>query len=802
MAHNDYDEDDYDDEQADAPSWRQRLLTWGLAAVGLGLGFLIPYTLYLNHQVTQRFGELRWQIPTRVYARPLQLAPRMAMDARTLKTELDAASYFDDGTGSKPGTYARDGNRFTVSSRGFIDVDGKVAPRQVQVTLSGGQVASVRDLKSKQNLKAARLDPARIATLYGQKQEERRLVRLEEVPELLVTGLQAVEDRDFSRHHGIDFSGIARAIWVTVRSGGETRQGASTLTQQLARSGLLGIGKEVTPSRKFNEILYAVILEARYDKRTILEAYLNQVYLGQRGSQAIHGVSAGAEFWFGRDLNSLSTEQIALLIGIVKGPSHYDPRRNPERAKDRRDYALSKLHETGLIDDAEYKRALAAPLGITKTPGMAAANRFPAYVDLVRRQLARDYPESALQGAGLTVLTGMSPSAQAYAEGAVTRTIKSLGNNRRAPLQAGLVLTDVHDGDVLAVVGGRDVSLPGFNRAVEAQRPVGSLLKPFVYLLALAQPDTYSLASWVDDSPVTVQLGKNRRWTPTNSDRRSHGTVRLIDALAHSYNQATVRIGMKVDPERLADLIRVLAGIKADPNPALILGATDQSPYAMAQLYQFLASGGEIQPLHAVRGVLAPNGKLLKRYDKTPAPAQEGDSIAANLIGVALQQVVSNGTGRQLLNDGLGRLQSAGKTGTSNDGRDSWYAGYTGDHLAVVWMGNDQNEQTGLYGATGAMRVWSGIFSRLPSAPLRVSSKGLDWQWVIDSNTTDPECVGARRMPFVSGYVPPYAPCVSQMPVPEEEQEGGWRSWFGLDKEEEATPPPAEPSPQPQPQQP
>jgi penicillin-binding protein 1B len=801
VAHNDYDEDNQDDEQPGAPSWRQRLLTWGLAAVGLGLGFLIPYTLYLNHQVTQRFGELRWQIPTRVYARPLQLAPRMAMDARTLKTELDAASYFDDGTGSKPGTYARDGGRFTISSRGFIDVDGKVAPRQLQVTLSGGQVASVRDLASKQNLKAARLDPARIATLYGQKQEERRLVRLEEVPELLVTGLQAVEDRDFSRHHGIDFSGIARAIWVAVRSGGETRQGASTLTQQLARSGLLGIGKEVTPSRKFNEILYALILEARYDKRTILEAYFNQVYLGQRGSQAIHGVSAGAEFWFGRDLGSLSTEQIALLIGIVKGPSHYDPRRNPQRAKERRDYALAKLHETGLIDDAEYKRALAAPLGITKTPGMAAANRFPAYVDLVRRQLARDYPESALQGAGLSVLTGMSPSAQAYAEGAVTRTIKSLGNNRRAPLQAGLVLTDVHDGDVLAVVGGRDVALHGFNRAVEAQRPVGSLLKPFVYLLALAQPDTYSLATWVDDSPVTVQLGKNRRWAPTNSDRRSHGTVRLVDALAHSYNQATVRIGMKVDPERLADLIRVLAGIKADPNPALILGATDQSPYAMAQLYQFLASGGEIQPLHAVRGVLSPSGKLLKRYDKTPAPAQEGDSIAANLISIALQQVVSNGTGRQLLNDGLGRLQSAGKTGTSNDGRDSWYAGYTGDHLAVVWMGNDQNEQTGLYGATGAMRVWSGIFSRLPSAPLKVPSKGLDWQWVVDSNTTDPECPGARRLPFVSGRAPAYAPCVIETPVPEEEQ-GGWRSWFGLDKQEEAPPPPAEPSPPPQPQQP
>ena len=802
-----YDYDDQDDDTDDHPDpWRQRLVTWTLAALGLGLGFLIPYTLYLNHQVSQRFGALQWQIPTRVYARPLQLAPGVAMDAQTMKTELDAASYRDDGSGERFGTYAREGGRFTISSRGFVDVEGKVPARRLQVSLSGGRVASVRDLGRKQNLKSARLDPARIATLYGQKQEERRLVRMEEVPELLVTGLQAVEDRDFNTHHGIDLSGIVRAIWVAVRSGGETRQGASTLTQQLARSGLLGIGKEVTPARKFNEILFALILEARYDKRTILEAYLNQVYMGQRGSQAIHGVAAASEFWFGRELDSLTTEQVALLIGIVKGPSYYDPRRNPGRALDRRNLVLDKLLETGLIKQPEWKRARAAPLGVTKTPGMAAANRFPAYVDLVRRQLARDYPESALQGAGLSVLTGMSPSAQAYAEGAVARTLKSVENKKRPPLQAGLVLTDVHDGDVLAVVGSRNVSQPGFNRAVEAQRPVGSLLKPFVYLLALAQPDNYSLASYVDDSPVTVRLGKGRRWTPGNSDNRSHGSVRLVDALAHSYNQATVRVGMKVDPQRLSNLIHVLAGIKAEPNPALILGATDQSPYAMAQLYQFLASGGEIQPLHAVRGVLDPTGKLLKRYDKTPTPAQEGDSIAAHLVSIALQQVVSNGTGRQLLGDGLGRLQSAGKTGTSNDGRDSWYAGYTGDHLAVVWMGNDQNEQTGLYGATGAMRVWSGIFSRLPSAPLKVSGKGLDWQWVAGANATDAACPGARQLPFVAGFAPAYTACVIE-PLPEEAGEagaegetagGGWRSWFGLDKKEEPAPPP-EPAPAPQP---
>jgi penicillin-binding protein 1B len=778
-----------DDTGGNGPLWRQRLITWGMAAVALGLGFLIPYTAYLNTQVTQRFGELRWQIPTRVYARPLVLSPGLAMNANTLKTELAASGYRDDGAGTSPGTYRVEGGSFRISSRGYVDVDGRVAPRQVTVAVSGGQVASLREADTRKALKVARLDPARIATLYGQKQEERRLVRLADAPELLVTGLQAVEDRDFNRHHGIDISGIIRAVWVMVRSGGQSRQGASTLTQQLARSGLLGIGKEQTLTRKFNEVLYALIMEARYDKATILEAYLNQVYLGQRGSQAIHGVSSGAEFWFGRDLGSLTTEQVALLIGLVKGPSYYDPRRNPERALDRRNFVLGKLHESQLIDDAEYQRALKAPLGVSKTPGIAAANRFPAYIDLVRRQLGNDYPESVLQGAGLNVFTGMSPSAQAYAEGAVGHTIKSLENKRRPELQAGLVVTDVHIGDVLAVVGSRDVSEPGFNRAIEAHRPVGSLLKPFVYLLALAQPERFSLASWVDDSPVTVKLSRGRNWTPNNSDNRSHGTVRLIDALARSYNQATVRIGMQVGPERLTQLIHVLAGLKADSNPSVILGATDQSPYGMAQLYQFLASGGEIQPLHAVRGVVDAQGKLLKRYDKSPAPAQEGDSIAANLISVGLQQVVSSGTAAGLNADGLGRLHPAGKTGTSNDGRDSWYAGYTGDHLAVIWMGNDQNEQTGLYGASGAMRVWSGIFRNLPSAALRVSNKGLDWQYVQaeGSNATDEGCPGARRFPFVAGFAPQYVPCAvpeAAPPAEEQAQSGGWRSWFGLDRKE------------------
>lgn len=802
-----------------------RLVLLGLALL---LGFLIPYLLYLNHEVGERFGKLRWQVPTRVYARPLVLRDGLAMDTQTLQMELNAAAY-RAGDGNAPGSYARNGVRWRISSRGYDDIDGRVAPAVIEVTLSGSTVATIRDVSGKRMLRSARMDPARIATLYGQLQEERRLVRIDEVPELLVTGLQAVEDRGFNHHIGIDFSGMLRAVFVNLKSGGETRQGASTLTQQLARSGLLGIGKEQTYRRKFKEILFALLLEARYDKRTILEAYLNQVDLGQNGAQSIRGVAAASEFWFSRDLKALSTEQIALLIGMVKGPSWYNPRRNPERALERRNFVLKQMLDTRLIDAAAYHRAVAAPLGVTATPGTPNANRFPAYIDLVRKQLARDYPADQLSGAGLIVMTGMSPAAQGYAEGAVKRTLSALDRRGRPALEAGLVMTDVHNGDVLAVVGSRNFTQPGFNRAVDARRPVGSLLKPFVYLLAFSQPDKWSLATTISDAPVEVGLGRGRVWKPGNSDGRSHGDVTLVDALAHSYNQATVRLGMEVGPQRLSDLIHTLTGITTEAQPSLILGATDQSPFAMAQLYEFLASAGEIHPLHAVRGVLDPQGRAIKRYDGAVPPAQAGDSLAARLVGNALQFVVTSGTGTGLLRDGLGRLAPAGKTGTSNDGRDSWFAGYTGDHLAVVWVGNDQNKPTGLYGASGGMRVWSDIFRRMPSAPLRLSSAGIDWRWVLDGQSTDPDCPGARHFPFVAGHAPEYQPCQyappqefdefgNPLPPPEPEESTGdpleragqfFRNLFGdgdgcakrepPQPQPQAQPSPSAPAPQPVP---
>ena len=763
------DEDEDDDDEAPRRSWRRWLVYLALAGFGLLLGFAAPYLWVLDGEVRAKFGSLQWQVPTTVYAQPLKLAPGQRMDAPTLSLELAASSYRNDGVGNDPGTYARDGDRFRISSRGFADIGGPVAAGRIDVQFSAGNVASIKD-SGGQSLKSATLDPARIAALYGASQEERQLVRAAEVPPLLVSGLQAVEDRGFKSHHGVDFMGILRAMWVNARER-EMRQGGSTLTQQLVRG--LFLTNERSLKRKINEAAYAIIIESRFGKQTILEAYLNQVYLGQAGSQSIHGVAAASQFWFGRPLAALPTEDIALMIGLIKGPSYYDPRRYPDRALQRRNVVLGEFVETGLISAAEADRAKAAPLGISAHPGIVT-NRYPAFVDLVRRQLQTDYPADSLKGAGLVIHSTLDPAAQIDAEQALQAALDKAQRKKGPSLEGGLVVTDVRDGDVLAVVGSRDPTEPGFNRALDAQRPVGSLLKPFVYLLALAQPGKYSLATVLDDAPVTVTQPNGKSWSPSNSDGRSHGQVRLIDALAQSYNQATVRVGMDVQVERVAKIIKVLAGIDAEPNPSLILGAVDQTPFAMAQLYQFLASGGEVQPLHAVRGVLDAHGALVKRYDSKPAVAQAGDALAARLVTLAMQQVVIAGTAHALQSDGLGFLQAAGKTGTSNDSRDSWFAGFTGSHLAVIWVGNDQNAETGLYGATGAMRVWSALFKKLPSTPLVVGDKGMEWAWISPAQllSVDASCPGARRFAFVQGFAPTGpAPCDAAA-TPADEQ--GW----------------------------
>ena len=719
-------------------------------ALGVCLGFLGPYLVYLDGQIRSRFDDLSWDLPSRVYARPLELKVGTPLSNESLVLELEAARYNADGAGKVPGTYAQAGPRFTISRRAFADASGREPQRRIAVTLAANSVSTLADADSNAPLDHARLDPARIATLYGAEQEERRIARLDQLPPLLVAGLQAVEDRDFKHHHGVNVVSILRAALANVMAG-HVVQGGSTLTQQLVKNLFLDRGQRFT--RKVNEALLALIIEARYDKRRILEAYCNEVFLGQQGGQAVHGFAAAAEFYFGREPRDLSQSEIALLVGMIQGPSLYDPRRHADLARNRRNLVLNMFYETSLIDEATLATARAAPLGVPDTPGLPR-NATPAFLDLVRAQLTRDYPATELQRAGLSVHTTLAPSTQTLAEQALVKTLDTLGK-RQAELQGALVVTGARDGEVQALIGARDPADPGFDRALDAQRPIGSLIKPFVYLVALAQAQKYSLATLLDDAPVDMVQPNGTHWTPQNDDHETHGRVALIDALVHSYNLATVHLGLSLGVDKVRGLLDSFnLGVEINRNPSLLLGAVDLSPFDVAQMYQYFAADGHALPLRALRSVIDAQGRPLTRYTVKPGA---GDYIQpARLVTYAMQQVTQSGTAHAVAEQGLGQLHAAGKTGTSDSQRDSWFAGFTGSHLAVVWVGRDDNKQTGLYGATGALQVWMALLRKLPSASLALPQEGLDMAWINPQSgaRTDQQCPNARQLPFMAGFVP------------------------------------------------
>ncbi|WP_425491338.1 penicillin-binding protein 1B [Frateuria soli] len=730
-------------------SWRWlRIPFW--VALGLGLGFVLPYTLILNKRVQDRFNDLVFAVPTRVYARPLALAPGVPMSPSALELELTFAGYTHDAAGKVPGTWTRNGSRYVISSRGYAGPDGGELPKRIRVTLGRGQVESLAEAASGGSIKLAHLDPARIATVYGAQQEERRIVRLADVPPLLVTGLQAVEDRDFKHHIGLDFSAILRAAFANLRAG-HTVQGGSTLTQQLVRNLFLDRSQNLV--RKFNEALLSLLIEAHYSKDRILEAYINEVFLGQQGNQAVHGFAAGAEFYFGRRLEDLRPQEIALLVGMVKGPSYYDPRRYPKRALARRNLVLKEFFDTGLLDAGQVNAAQAAPLDIASNAQLPH-NRFPAFMQLVRAQITNDFDDDTLRKGNLSIFTTLDPAAQLYTEQAITTAIKNMGK-RGDKVQAAGVVTDTHTGSVLAVVGSKTPGDPGFNRALDARRPIGSLIKPFVYLVALTDPARWNLGTPLDDSPIMLRQPNGKTWMPQNDDNQSHGFVPMVDALAHSWNLATIHLGLAVGVQRVKAFLESFGFTDINPSPSMLIGAVDLSPFQVAQLYEYLAADGHALPLLAVRGVVDGTGHTVKRYEVEGGKGEYQEAV--RLVTWAMQQVAEYGTAHSLGDSSLAWLNAAGKTGTSNDMRDSWFAGFTADRLAVFWMGRDDNKPTGLFGATGGLRAWQDLFRHLPTRPLPAQpGEGLEMAWINPTNgkPTQPECEGARQFPVVAGSLP------------------------------------------------
>lgn len=728
--------------------WRLFRIPFWLG-LGLAVGFLVPYVYRLDQEVRARFDDLSWEFPSRVYARPLELAPGLPMSAEMLQLELAAARYVDDEAARTPGSFHRDGARWTIARRAFVYLDGREREKRIALTLAGGRVATLADADGGAALARVRLDPARIATLYGAQQEDRRVVALGEIPPLLVGGLQAVEDREFKRHHGVNAVAILRAAWANLVAG-RVVQGGSTLTQQLVKNLFLDSGQTVT--RKFNEALLSLLIEARYDKKRILEAYCNEIFLGQQGGQAVHGFAAASEFYFGRDLRTLGAADVALLVGMVQGPSLYDPRRSPERALARRNVVLGVFRDTGLIDDAAFAAASKQPIGIA-TSAVLPRDRYPAFLDLVRRQLRQDYPDAELNSAGLAIHTTLAPAAQLFGEAAIEKALAGLGK-RGDEVEAALVVTGARDGEVQAMIGSRAVDEPGFNRALDATRPIGSLVKPFVNLVALAQPQRYSLATVLDDVAVDMPQPNGTRWRPQNDDRQTHGQVLLVDALVNSWNLATINLGMRIGVERVRGFLQSFGlGREINPNPSLLLGAVGLSPFDVARLYQYLAADGHALPLRSLRGVLDAQGRPLTRY--TVKPGGGDYTTATRLVTWAMQQVAIRGTAASIVSAGLGGLNAAGKTGTSDTQRDAWFAGFTGSTLAVAWVGRDDNKPTALFGSTGGLRVWIELMKRLPSVPLALPQDGLERAWVsADGRRSDAACSGARELPFAAGYVP------------------------------------------------
>lgn len=730
--------------------WKLPLLVRGLALLLLAL---TCYVVYLDYTVRSQFEGKRWALPAHVYARPLELYDGQLLTHANLAKELTEIGYKKDTRLAKPGSYIRKGDLYHLVTRTFNFWDGQEPSQKISFRLNSGYVSGLRQRDTGGPLELVRLEPIKIGGIYPAHQEDRLLVKRENVPDTLVDALLAVEDKDFYSHFGVVPTAILRAAWANLRAG-KAVQGGSTVTQQLVKNFYLS--RERSLVRKANEAIMALLLEWHYDKDEILEAYLNEVYLGQSGQRAIHGVGLASRFYFGRPLGELNTSQLALLVGIIKGPSYFDPRRHPQRARERRDLVLSLLNEQGKINNKSMQRAQKRSLQVIPRPRTSITD-YPAYLDLVRRQLRRDYRDEDLRSEGMQIFTSFEPHVQWQAEKALQRRIKQLERQRKlkiGKLQAATVITSPGQGEVLAVIGGRDPKTGGFNRALDAIRPIGSLMKPVVYLTALEQG--YTLASKLDDSPLTVRIKEGENWSPANYDKQFHGQVMLQDALVRSYNVSTVRLGIKLGMDRIANSVK-RAGVSRTMHrfPSLSLGTAAMSPIEVSQMYQTLAANGFYSPLRAIREVLDSNGQALQRYPLTVEQAFETGHV--HLLNTALQSVVREGTGKslnRLLPDGLG---VAGKTGTTNDLRDSWFAGFTGSHVAVVWVGLDDNGVAGLTGAAGAMKIWGDMMAGMNTQPLLLTPPESVESFWIDEMTGllgGERCEQARVIPFIRGTEP------------------------------------------------
>ena len=724
------------------PGRRRKYL--GLAALGLFAGFAL-YLGYLNHLINARFEGDTWALPSRVYSRPLELYPGLALGREQLEYELELSSYLEVGSEPRQGQYRRLGESIEMHTREF-DFGGDLQPaRRVQVFFEDGRVAGLSDSANGGTLRLFRLPPVIIGSYYPDNGEDRLLLASDEVPGLLVDTLIAVEDRRFYEHYGLSPKAILRALKANI-SAGATVQGGSTLTQQLAKNMFLSAEKSLL--RKINEAFMALLLEFRFDKRTIITAYVNEVFLLQQNRVAIHGFERASRMLFRRSVEHLEPEHLALLVGMVKGPSRYNPIKSPAQAKERRNLVLKVMLDRGLLDAQAYAAAAAAPLGVVdRLPGV---NPFPAYLDLVKRQLQSNYAGTDLSRRGLRIFTAFDPQVQRNLEAGLGRGLERFA---RADLQAAVVVADYLNGDIQATVSDREPDYPGFNRVLMAQRPIGSLIKPML-LYSLLQGEL-TLASRVVDQPIRVRQSDGRVWEPGNYDRELHGEMTLYEAFIHSYNLPFVSLGVDGGLEPLAQNLARMNLLKHEVvYPSMLLGTTAMSAFEAAQMFQVIANNGYFTPLTTIRSVTDQQHRTLGRVPLESLKLFD----QARMIQVqrAMIGVAEAGTASYLAQRFPGRTL-AGKTGTTDDLRDSWFAGFSRRLLTVVWLGRDDNQPIGLTGSTGALRVWADIMQQQGFDDFKLArDASLEWRRINprDGGLVRQTCTNGVLLPFPKARVP------------------------------------------------
>lgn len=759
-------EDDYEDEEPMPRKGKgkgrkprgKRGWFWLLLKLFIVFVVLIAiYGVYLDQKIRSRIDGKVWQLPAAVYGRMVNLEPDMSISKNEMVKLLQATQYRQVTKMTRPGEFTVQAKSIEMIRRPFDFPDSKEGQVRARLTFDGDRLETIENMDNDRQFGFFRLDPRLITMLSSANGEQRLFVARNGFPDLLVDTLLATEDRHFYEHDGISLYSIGRAVLANLTAG-RTVQGASTLTQQLVKN--LFLSSERSYWRKANEAYMAVLMDARYSKDRILELYMNEVYLGQSGDNEIRGFPLASLYYFGRPVEELSLDQQALLVGMVKGASIYNPWRNPKLALERRNLVLRLLQQQQVIDQELYDMLSARPLGVQPRGGVISPQ--PAFMQMVRQELQSKLGDKVKDLSGVKIFTTFDSVAQDAAEKAAVEGIPALKKQRKlSDLETAMVVVDRNTGEVRAMVGGAEPQYAGYNRAMQARRSIGSLAKPATYLTALSQPNLYRLNTWIADAPISLRQPNGQVWSPQNDDRQFSGQVMLVDALTRSMNVPTVNLGMALGLPAITDTWQKL-GVPKDqlhPVPAMILGALNLTPIEVAQAFQTIASGGNRAPLSALRSVIAEDGSVL--YQSFPQAERAVPAQAAYMTLWTMQQVVQRGTGRQLGAKYPG-LHLAGKTGTTNNNVDTWFAGIDGREVVITWVGRDNNQPTKLYGASGAMSIYQRYLANQSPVPLNLVAPEDIVDMGVDSSgnficgggvrtlpvwTTNPDALCQQRQP-------------------------------------------------------